>query len=101
MRSTGQIPAIIEYITEHPGSYMTDILRDTKIPKCSVTSALSKLTGAKALRREGYQKRYRYYVENPEAKTTSIRKRITPVEDRVNPLTNLFNQRLKEIRSGR
>lgn len=101
MRSTGQIPAIIKYITEHPGSYMTDILRDTKIPKCSVTSALSKLTGAKALRREGYQKRYRYYVADPEAKTTSKAKQATYEHDRVNPLTNLFNQRLKEIRSGR
>lgn len=101
MKSNGQIPAIIQYITEHPGSYMTDILRDTKIPKCSVTSALSKLTGAKALRREGYQKRYRYYVENPEAKTTCRPKKITPVEDRVNPLSNLFNQRLAQVRGGR
>ncbi|WP_446030542.1 hypothetical protein [Lelliottia amnigena] len=101
MKSNGQIPAIIQYITEHPGSYMTDILRDTKIPKFSVTSALSKLTGAKTLRREGYQKRYRYYVADPEAKTTSKAKQATYEHDRVNPLTNLFNQRLKEIRSGR
>ena len=101
MKSNGQIPAIIQYITEHPGSYMTDILRDTKIPKCSVTSALSKLTGAKALRREGYQKRYRYYVADPDAKTTSKAKSSTYEHDRVNPLSNLFNQRLKEIRSGR
>lgn len=103
MKSNGQIPAIIQYITEHPGSYMTDILRDTKIPKCSVTSALSKLTGAKALRREGYLKRYRYYLVDPEERlVTATKKRPSlAAQSTVNPLTNLFNQRLKEIRGGR
>ena len=101
MKSKGYIENVIQYVTKHPGCYLTHIEHEAKIPRGSTATILVNLTRAKVLRREGFERRYRYYVENPEAKTTSRTKRITPIEDRVNPLTNLFNQRLAEVRGGR
>lgn len=99
MTESGQIPSIVQYITEHPGSYLKDILRDTKIPKCSATSALSKLIASRVLRREGFTKRYRYYAVSAEEAENNRKSSIAPSE--VNPLTKLFNQRLALVRSGR
>lgn len=103
MESNGQIPKIIKYITEHPGCYLSDITRATKVPKCSATAALSNLTKAKTLRREGIERRFRYYAIAPEDRPVNGPKRRHSYasQSTVNPLTNLFNQRLKEIRSGR
>lgn len=103
MRSNGQIPAIIQYVTKHPGCYLSDIIRDTKIPKRSASAALSNLTKAQTLRREGMERRFRYYAIPPEDRPVNEPKKrhACYCRDEVNPLTNLFNQRLKEIRSGR
>lgn len=103
MKDSGQITTLIQYVSEHPGCYISDILRDTKLPKCSVTSALTKLNAGGILQRRGFDKRYRYYpaaTENIGAHKSKRRPEMTD-SDRINPLTNLFNQRLKEIRSGR
>lgn len=103
MKANGQITTLTRYVSEHPGCYLSEILRDTQLPKCSVTSALTKLNAEGILRREGFDKRYRYYpaaTENIEAHKSKRRPEMTD-SDRINPLTNLFNQRLKEIRSGR
>lgn len=102
MRNKGQITTLIKYVSEHPGCYLSEILRDTQLPKCSVTSALTKLNGEGALRREGFDKRYRYYAADGSATVHRVKARPDITEyDRVNPLTNLFNQRLAEVRSGR
>ena len=102
-QSNGQISAIINYVTEHPGCYLSDIIRATKVPKCSATAALSNLTKAQTLRREGMERRFRYYAIPPEDRPVNEPKKrhACYFRDEVNPLTNLFNQRLKEIRSGR
>ncbi|EHM0714252.1 hypothetical protein JDT53_12535 [Escherichia coli] len=102
-KSNGQIPAIINYVTEHPGCYLSDIIRATKVPKCSATAALSNLTKAQTLRREGMERRFRYYAIPPEDRPV-VEKKKRPAcysRDEVNTLTNLFNQRLAEARSGR
>lgn len=97
----GQIPAIIQYVTEHPGCYLTDIIRATKVPKCSATSALSNLTKDHTLRREGFEKRYRYYAVNPEDRPVIAPKKRHLGNTSVNPLNNLFNQCLASVRGGR
>ena len=102
MKATGQITTLIQYVSEHPGCYLSEILRDTKLPKCSVTSALTKLNGEGVLRREGFDKRYRYYAADGNATVHRVKARPDITDhDRVNPLTNLFNQLQASARSGR
>lgn len=103
MKANGHNAEIIQYVTKHPGCYMSDIRRDTSIQKGAIASALCELTRVKTLRREGFEKRYRYFFVRPEDRQAAAPKRIAkqPNRDTANPLTNLFNQRLKEIRSGR
>ncbi|QEO02525.1 hypothetical protein [Enterobacter kobei] len=103
MESNGQIPKIIKYITEHPGCYLTHIEHEAKIPRGSTATILVNLTREKVLRREGFERRYRYYLVDPEERlVTATKKRPSlAAQSTVNPLTNLFNQRLAEVRSGR
>lgn len=103
MKANGPNAEIIQYVTKHPGCYMSDIRRDTPIQKGAVASALTELTRVKTLRREGFEKRYRYFVVRPEDRPVSAPKRIPkqPNRDTANPLNNLFNQRLASVRSGR
>lgn len=99
----GQIPAIINFVTKHPGCYLSDIIRATKVPRCSATSALANLTKAQTLRREGFERRFRYYAIPPEDRPVVGKKKRPSCydHDEVNPLTKLFNQRLALVRSGR
>lgn len=103
MNSPSQLQLILDYINEHPGKYMSEIKRDTGQPKYSVTSALSILTKKGLLRRKGIPRRYRYYAIEPEIKPVQAKKKYLTYEDhdRINPLSNLFNERLKAVRSGR
>lgn len=103
MKANGQIPAIIQYVTDHPGCYLTDIIRATKVPKCSATAALSNLTKSHTLRRAGFEKRYRYYVVHPEDRPVTAPKRQPKQlkQNTPNPLNNLFNQCLASVRGGR
>lgn len=103
MKISNQNAVIIQYVTKHPGCYMSDIRRDTSLQKGAISSALTELTKAKTLRREGFEKRYRYFVVRPEDRPVIEPKRQSkqPNSDTVNPLTNLFNERLKAIRGGR
>lgn len=102
MNNKGQTDAIIQFIADNPGCYMTDVIREMKIAKGSVTSVLFKQTGAGVLHRDGFEKRYRYYVVNPAARVTTPK---TPParcdHGAINPLTNLFNQCLTSVRGGR
>lgn len=103
MKHSSQYAEIIQYITKHPGCYMSDIRRDTSIQKGAIASALCELTRVKTLRREGFEKRYRYFVVRPEDRPFIGPKRITkqPNRDTANPLNNLFNQCLASVRGGR
>ncbi|WP_270735193.1 hypothetical protein [Leclercia adecarboxylata] len=103
MKMTGHNAEIIQYVTKHPGCYMSDIRRDTSIQKVAIASALTELTRVKTLRREGFEKRYRYFVVRPEDRPATAPKRIPkqPNRDTANPLNNLFNQCLASVRGGR
>lgn len=103
MKSKGYIENVIQYVTDHPGCYLTHIEHEAKIHRGSTATILVNLTRAKVLRREGFERRYRYYLVDPEERpVTAPKKRPSlAAQSTVNPLTNLFNQRLKEIRSGR
>ena len=103
MKHSSQYAEIIQYITKHPGCYMSYIRRDTSIQKGAIASALCELTRIKTLRREGFEKRYRYFVVRPEDRPVIAPKRIPrqPNRDTANPLTNLFNQCLASVRGGR
>jgi len=96
MKHSSQYAEIIQYVTKHHGCYMSDIRRDTSIQKGAIASAL-------ALRREGFEKRYRYFVVRPESLPIIGPKRIPkqPNRDTANPLNNLFNQCLASVRGGR
>ncbi len=103
MKITNQNAVIIQYVTKHPGCYISDIRRDTSLQKGAISSALTELTKAKTLRREGFEKRYRYFVVRPEDRPAIEPKRIPkqPNRDTANPLNNLFNQCLASVRGGR
>ncbi|CAI9399314.1 hypothetical protein [Lelliottia sp. T2.26D-8] len=103
MKSKGYIENVIQYVTEHPGCYLTHIEHEAKIPRGSTATILVSLTRAKVLRREGFERRYRYYLVDPEERpVTAPKKRPSlAAQSTVNPLTNLFNQRLAQVRSGR
>lgn len=103
MKHSSQYAEIIQYITKHPGCYMSDIRRDTAIQKGAIASALCELTRIKTLRREGFEKRYRYFVVRPEDRPVIAPKRVPkqPNRDTANPLNNLFNQCLAAVRGGR
>lgn len=103
MKTTGQYAEIIQYVTKHPGCYMSDIRSDTSIQKGAIASALTELTRVKTLRREGFEKRYRYFVVRPEDRPVIAPKRIPkqPNRDTANPLNNLFNQCLASVRGVR
>lgn len=103
MKSKGYIEKVIEYVTKHPGCYLTHIEQEAKIPRGSTATILVSLTRAKVLRREGFERRYRYYVVDPENRpvTTPKKRPSLQAQSTVNPLSNLFNQRLAQVRSGR
>lgn len=103
MKHSSQYAEIIQYITKHPGCYMSDIRRYTSIQKGAIASALCELTRIKTLRREGFEKRYRYFVVRPEDRPVIAPKRVPkqPNRDTPNPLNNLFNQCLASVRGGR
>lgn len=100
--SIGQVDTITQYIAEHPGCTMGEIVRETGQNKSSVASTLHRLTACKVFRRERGDKFFRYYVEDASPRRHSARA-IKQVDDprAINPLTNLFNQRLAEVRGGR
>lgn len=103
MKMTGHNAEIIQYVTKHPGCYMSDIRRDTAIQKGAIASVLTNLTRVNTLRREGFEKRYRYFVVSPEDRPVISPKRQPKQlkQSTANPLNNLFNQFLASVRGGR
>lgn len=103
MKSKGYIENVIQYVTDHPGCYLTHIEHEAKIPRGSTATILVSLIRAKVLRREGFERRYRYYVVDPEDRPVMTPKKRPSLQAQstVNPLSNLFNQRLAQVRGGR
>lgn len=102
-QSKGYTQKVIQYVTNHPGCYFTHVVLDAKIPKGIASTTLWILTRDGILRREGFEKRYRYYAVDPsDIPVNSSKKRSSlELQKKPNPLTNLFNQRLAEVRGGR
>lgn len=103
MKSKGYIQKVIQYVTNHPGCYITNIEHDAKVPKGTSGSILLNLTREGILRREGFEKRYRYYAVDPEDRPVNIPRKRPSLEaqSNPNPLTKLFNKSLANVRSGR
>ncbi len=103
MKITNQNAVIIQYVTKHPGCYMSDIRRDTSLQKGAIASALTNLTKSHMLRRTGFEKRYRYFVVHPDDRPVTPPKRQPKQlkQSTPNPLNNLFNQCLASVRGGR
>ena len=103
MKHSSQYAEIIQYVTKHPSCYMSDIRRDTTIQKGAIASALTELTRIKTLRREGFEKRYRYYVVHPEDRPVTAPKRQPKQlkQSTPSPLNNLCKQCLASVRGGR
>ncbi len=100
--SKGQVEIITQYIADHPGCTMGEVIRGTGQNKSSVASTLCRLTACKTFRRDGSDKFYRYYIGDAAAaeKKTGASKPIA-VPNVANPLNNLFNQCLASVRGGR
>lgn len=98
MRPKFQLETIEKYVTEHPGCTCPEIIQNTRIPRCSVTSALFQLVRGQVLSREGRPKHYQYYKSD---KVVIRNERGDPIPDHdlPNPLTAFINQRLREVRS--
>lgn len=100
--SKGQVEIITQYISDHPGCTMGDVIRGSGQNKSSVASTLCRLTASKAFRRDGSDKFYRYYLEDANVRrhNSKASKSIT-VPNAANPLNSLFNQCLASVRGGR
>lgn len=102
MKQLSQPDKALEYIAEHPGCYLTEIIWATKIPGKSLASLLNKLASDRTLRREGESGKYRYYLCNPGQKRVTAKSRPANYNhNEANPLTTLFNERLASVRGGR
>jgi len=100
--SKGQVEIITQYISDHPGCTMGEVIRGTGQNKSSVASTLCRLTACKTFRRDGSDKFYRYYIGGAVAVEKKARAS-KPISgpNSANPLNNLFNQCLASVRGGR
>lgn len=100
--SKGQVEIITQYISDHPGCTMGEVIRGTGQNKSSVASTLCRLTTSKVFRRDGSDKFYRYYLEDANVRRHNS-KASKPIAgpNSANPLNNLFNQCLASVRGGR
>lgn len=99
MRPQLQYDTILNYVTEHPGCTCPEIVKNTSVPRASVTSALHNLVREKFLCREGRERHFRYYKYEKPVKRNS-RGEAIPDHDLPNPLTAFINQRLREVRTA-
>lgn len=97
-RQKVQIEAIEKFVIDNPGTKSPEIIKHTSVPQRSVTSVLCHMVREKILRREGPRGSYRYYKYE---KKLMVNSRGEPVidHDMPNPLTDLFNKALREVRS--
>ncbi|EJF5828202.1 hypothetical protein M8W91_000261 [Salmonella enterica] len=100
MKDKGQMRGIAAFVATNPGCFCHEVIAGTGIQKFSVTSALIKLVKRGTLRRVGNPKHYRYFIAT-KAEVIVNDMAIKPGDydhDRPNPLSAMFNQKLREVR---
>lgn len=100
MKDKGQMRGIAAFVATNPGCFCHEVIAGTGIQKCAVTSALIKLVKRGTLRRFGNPKHYRYFIAT-RAEVIVNDMAIKPGDydhDRPNPLSAMFNQKLREVR---
>ncbi|WP_312212363.1 helix-turn-helix domain-containing protein [Pseudescherichia sp.] len=98
MKRISYLQQIISYIGEHPGRHSTDIIAGTGLIKSTVNGTLSKLVIAQRVRREGFEKQYRYIAVDKTA--PHGRTKPEPKAEGVN-LNAMFNSLLMAARENR
>lgn len=106
MESKNQLQQIITFIAENPGLTSPEIIKGTGIPRQCVSSAISKLTNRRAVRREGSLSKYRYSVTDIGMAYIENATFMSELPDFVfvrrfgchNPLTAFINQQLNKAR---
>lgn len=104
MNNKGHTRSVEKYIEANPGSYCRDVVAGTGINKTSVTSAIVHLITQGIVRREGFERRYRYYTTGikpqgkPKYETGIEGFEFEPVFGCHNPRTAFFNQAIREVR---
>lgn len=98
MKRISYLQQIISYIAAHPGCHSTDIIACTGLNKSTVNGTLSKLVIDQRVRREGFEKQYRYMAVD----TPAPRARVKPETkcEGVN-LNAMFNSLLRNARENR
>ncbi|EBZ4057553.1 TPA: hypothetical protein G8O32_002773 [Salmonella enterica] len=100
MKDKGQMRGIAAFVATNPGCFCHEVIAGTGIQKCAVTSALIKLVKRGTLWRVGNPKHYRYFIAT-KAEVIVNDMAIKPGDydhDRPNPLSAMFNQKLREVR---
>lgn len=98
MKRISYLQQIISYISEHPGCHSTDIIAGTGLNKSTVNGTLSRLVIDQRVRREGFEKQYRYIAVDKPAP----RGRVKP-EPKPEPVSMhaMFNSLLRSVRENR
>lgn len=104
MKRNSQTQRIFEFVERNPNCQCSEVSKGTGICKANVASTLNKLYFDCRIRRTGEQGGYRYTAVGPAE--PAVKKPKQQPEEKgpfgcANPLTNLFNQRLAEVRGGR
>ncbi|POU03599.1 hypothetical protein C3369_07205 [Escherichia sp. ESNIH1] len=98
MKRISYLQQIITYISQHPGCHSTDIIAGTGLNKSTVNGTLSRLVIDQRVRREGFEKQYRYIaVDKPAPRG---RAKPEPKAEGVN-LHARFNSLLMAARENR
>lgn len=98
MKRISYLQQIIAYIGEHPGCHSTDIIAGTGLNKSTVNGTLSRLVIDQRVRREGFEKQYRYIAVDKPAPRGRFKPE--PKEEGVN-LNAMFNSLLRSARESR
>lgn len=98
MKRISYLQQIISYIAAHPGCHSTDIIAGTGLNKSTVNGTLSRLVIDQRVRREGFEKQYRYMAVD----THAPRGRVKPeTKCEVVNLNAMFNSLLMAARENR
>ncbi len=104
MKPRTQTQRVLDFVQRNPGCQCADVYKGTGIIKENVTSVLNKLYFDHRVRRVGERGNYHYTVcgpAEPPVRKPKKQDEQTGIFGCANPLTNLFNQRLAEVRGGR
>lgn len=104
MKPKSQTQRVFEFVQRNPGCKCSDITHGTGICKANAASALNKMYFERRVRRTGEPGNYRYTScgpAEPPVRKPKKQDEQTGIFGCANPLTNLFNQRLAEVRGGR